>query len=249
MHSEAKSATIVRGSMHETMHRAVADPATSGVCWIERWFAFWTDRAVFRRQRTAPSDLIPLGTTVYMSQTTARRRRSYSRSGLYGGQRAAPAVVARASDPAVPDDALTDLERGCRNLRDELVDALGGLGEISPQQRILVDVIVSRALVVGSTQKYVAFELGGAIIDRRSHRVKRLAFDLAKLEDGLVRACQAIGLQRTPPSLAEFFARQTRQDAPCGALGDGDGQDVGAAAGAPQDAEARDVGAEGNEVP
>lgn len=151
-----------------------------------------------------------------MAGTTAQRRRSYARSGLYGGsQKIRSGAVARAADASVPDDALTELEFACRSLRGELLDALGGADHVSPQQRLIVDVIVSRAVVVGSVARYVGEELGGAIVDRRAKKVRRLALDLQKLEDGLVRACQAIGLDRRQApalTLAEYLETRDGQD-------------------------------------
>lgn len=164
-----------------------------------------------------------------------QKRRNYQVSGIYGATSAAPSIVERASDAEIDDAELSPLERGARDLRLELLDDLGD--EPTAAQRLLVDTIVSKAVVCGTAWRFIAERCGGSLIDRRKRAIRRFALDLNKVENGLVAALDKLGLERRRPTsyLARLTAVAARNGAngtessPAAQDGDGagsDGQDV-----------------------
>jgi len=91
--------------------------------------------------------------------------------------------------------------------RSELLDALGGLPNVSPQKLALVETAVRTKLFLDHVDAFLLAQT--SLIDRRRRAVLPILRERQALVDGLSRVLAQIGLDRVPrpvQSLAQYVA-------------------------------------------
>jgi hypothetical protein len=119
-----------------------------------------------------------------------KRSRTYSRHGL----NAVKARVALRGFAAV--DMRTVAAREMLAFRDELVAALGGDIQLSPQRRKLVDLAARASLYLDHLDAWLAEQQ--TLINRRSRSVLPVLLQRQTLADHLARLLDKLGLDRVP---------------------------------------------------
>jgi hypothetical protein len=124
--------------------------------------------------------------------------RSYSRHGL----NAIKARVKLRGLAAI--DMRTVAAREMLAFRDELVAALGGDTELSPQRRKLVDLATRASLYLNHVDAWLAEQ--ETLINRRSRSVLPVLLQRQTLADHLARLLDRLGLDRVPPKARSLTA-------------------------------------------
>ncbi len=119
--------------------------------------------------------------------------RSYSRHGL----NAVKAQVKLRGLAAI--DMRTVAAREMLAFRDELVAALGGDAELSPQRRKLVDLVARASLYLDHLDAWLAAQQ--TLINRRSRSVVPVLLQRQTLADHLARLLDKLGLDRVPTKI------------------------------------------------
>ena len=86
--------------------------------------------------------------------------------------------------------------------RDELVSALGGDTQLSPQRRKLVDLAARAALYLDHLDAWLAGQ--HTLINRRSRSVLPVLLQRQTLADHLARLLDKLGLDRVPQKVADL---------------------------------------------
>ncbi len=137
-------------------------------------------------------------------------RRTYSRHGL----NAPMARVKLRGFTAI--DRRTAAARTVMAFRRELVSALGGEADLSPQRRKLVDMASRAALLLDHIDGWIMAQ--PSVINRRSRAVLPVVIQRQGLADHLAKLLDRLGLDRVPqrvPSLTDYIAqRGAPQEAP-----------------------------------
>ena len=132
-----------------------------------------------------------------------KRARAYSRHGL----NAVKTRVALRGWAAI--DMRTVAAREMLSFRDELVAALGGDTELSPQRRKLVDLAARASLYLDHIDAWLVEQQ--ALINRRSRSVLPVLLQRQTLAEHLARLLDKLGLDRSPrqgPSLNEYIVKR-----------------------------------------
>jgi hypothetical protein len=147
------------------------------------------------------------------------RRRPYLASGHLIVTKALPFLVERVTDPAVPETALSPLERTVRGWRDEILEDLGG-DTVSAAKRAVLDAAVGSKIVLSSLDAFL-FQLassGQGLVNRRGRFAYRIVNDRMRVADSLTRQLQTLGLdriERPPVDLGTYLsARRSSGSAP-----------------------------------
>ncbi len=130
---------------------------------------------------------------------TSRHPRAYSRHGL----NAVKARIALRGLAAI--DMRTVAAREMLAFRGELVAALGGDAELSPQRRKLVDLAARAVLYLDHLDAWLAAQQ--TLINRRSRSVLPVLLQRQTLADHLAKLLDRLGLDRVAPkqiSLADI---------------------------------------------
>jgi len=96
-------------------------------------------------------------------------------------------------------DKRTAAAREMVALRDELVAALGGHAELSPQRRKLVDLVARASLYLDHLDAWLAAQQ--TLINRRSRSVVPVLLQRQTLADHLARLLDKLGLDRVPAKI------------------------------------------------
>ena len=196
-------------------------------------FARWLNNPTGRRnpaQDAAPSEGVrelcgrPGGRVMTARSPRHPAKRPYVRSGLHVVRGALPVLLARVTDPAVPDGALSPVEQAARDWRAEVLADLGGPEAVPAAKRALLDAATGTKIILDSIDRYV-FELAaaGGLVSRRTRTAFRVVSDRGRVADSLVRQLAAVGLDRVEKPaldlgryLSQRYAEPAapRQDAP-----------------------------------
>jgi hypothetical protein len=125
------------------------------------------------------------------------RRRPYLASGHIIVAKAMPFLVERVTDPAVPETALTPLERTVRGWRAEILEDLGG-DAVSAAKRAILDAAVGSKIILSSLDSFL-FALAGSgrgLVNRRGRYAYRIVNDRMRVADSLVKQLATLGLDR-----------------------------------------------------
>jgi len=93
--------------------------------------------------------------------------------------------------------------------RDELVAALGGDSELSPQQRKLIDLVARTSLYLDHLDAWLTEQK--TLINRRSRSVLPVLLQRQTLAEHLARLLDKLGLNRRPrqvPNFDEYLVRK-----------------------------------------
>ncbi len=140
------------------------------------------------------------------------QRRPYSRHGL----NAAKARVKLRGLAAI--DMRTVAARQMVTFRDDLVAALGGENDLSPQRRKLVEMTARVALFLDHLDGWLAEQK--SLVNHRTRSVLPALVQRQSLADHLARLLDRLGLDRVPQkvvSLEEYVASKYGGDGPDGA--------------------------------
>jgi len=132
-----------------------------------------------------------------------KRARVYSRHGL----NAVKTRVALRGWAAI--DMRTVAAREMLSFRDELVAALGGDTELSPQRRKLIDLAARASLYLDHIDAWLVAQQ--ALINRRSRSVLPVLLQRQTLAEHLARLLDKLGLDRRPrqvPSLNDYIVKK-----------------------------------------
>ena len=147
-----------------------------------------------------------------MAARPRRDARPYHRSGEHIVAKAMPFLVERVTDPAVPETALSPLERTVRDWRDEILEDLGG-DTVSAAKRAVLDAAVGSKIVLSSLDAFL-FTLastGQRMVNRRGRYAYRIVTDRIRVADSLVKQLSALGLDRVdrpPVDLTQYSAQR-----------------------------------------
>ena len=127
-----------------------------------------------------------------------------------------PLLVERVTDPAVPETALSPLERTVRGWRDEILEDLG-VDTVSATKRAILDAAVGSKIILSSLDSFL-FELAGSgrgMLNRRGRYAYRIVNDRMRVSDSLVKQLVALGLERVerPPVDLGTYLSQRRASA------------------------------------
>ena len=123
-----------------------------------------------------------------------------------------PFLVERISDPAVPETALSPLERTVRGWRDEILEDLGG-NTASAAKRAVLDAAVGSKIILSSLDSFL-FALAGSgrgLVNRRGRYAYRIVSDRMRVADSLVKQLSTLGLdrqERPPIDLSTYLAQR-----------------------------------------
>jgi hypothetical protein len=140
------------------------------------------------------------------------RRRPYLASGHLIVAKALPFLVERVTDPAVPETALSPLERTVRGWRDEILEDLGG-DTVSAARRTVLDAAVGSKIVLSSLDAFL-FQLassGRGMVNRRARHAFPIVHDRMRVADSLVKQLATLGLdrvERPPVDLSQYLAQR-----------------------------------------
>lgn len=109
-------------------------------------------------------------------------------------------------------DGRSALSRTIQEWKAELVDSLGGSGNLSAQQTIVVETIVRDRLAIESIENWLATQ--PSLVNKRKRSLYPIVLQLSQLKDGMSRRLALIGLERKarpPKTLAEVLSGSNRQ--------------------------------------
>ena len=147
-----------------------------------------------------------------------RDARTYHRSGEHIVAKAMPFLVERVTDSAVPETALSPLERTVRGWRDEILEDLGG-DTVSAARRAILDAAVGSKIILSSLDAFL-FQLassGQGMVNRRGRYAYRIVSDRQRVADSLVKQLSTLGLdrvERPPVDLGAYLASRRSAPAP-----------------------------------
>jgi hypothetical protein len=143
--------------------------------------------------------------------------RPYRRSGEHIVAKAMPFLAERVRDPAVPETALSPMERTVRGWRDEILEDLGG-DTVSAAKRAVLDAAVGSKIILLSLDSFL-FALAGSgrgLVNRRGRYAYRIVSDRMRVADSLVKQLSTLGLdrqERPPIDLSTYLAQRRSSDA------------------------------------
>lgn len=118
----------------------------------------------------------------------------------------------RVLDPALPETALSLVDRAARDWRQHVLDDLGGLDAASATKRALLDAATGSMILLASLDAYVLERAGqGGLANRKHRRVFPVVLDRMRVTDGLGRQLQALGLdriERPPVDLGTYLSQR-----------------------------------------
>jgi hypothetical protein len=85
----------------------------------------------------------------------------------------------------------------------ELVSALGGLENISPQRMLLVDAIVRTRLLVDSCDAFILSQ--ESVVNRRKRTLWPIVHQRQSLVDSLSKLLSQVGLERVPRAIKSVY--------------------------------------------
>ena len=141
-----------------------------------------------------------------------RDARPYHRSGEHIVAKAMPFLVERVTDPAVPETALSPLERTVRGWRDEILEDLGG-DTVSAAKRAILDAAVGSKIILFSLDAFL-FTLassGRGMVNRRARHAFRIVHERMRVADSLPKQLATLGLdrvERPPVDLTAYLAQR-----------------------------------------
>jgi hypothetical protein len=115
----------------------------------------------------------------------ARRSQRHGRASLEATYQK---LGSRAIDPATP------VGRMLTEWRAELIEALGGESEVSPQQAILIDLIARDRMIIASVDGWLSEQ--ASLINRKRKAVHPIVEQRGKLVSGLESRLKTLGLER-----------------------------------------------------
>jgi hypothetical protein len=132
--------------------------------------------------------------------------------------RALPHLMQRVLDPALPETALSLVERAARDWRQQVLDDLGGLDAVSATKRALLDAATGSMILLASLDAYV-FELAGqgGLTNRKHRRVFPVVLDRMRVADSLVKQLATLGLdrvERPPLDLGMYLSARQSSGSP-----------------------------------
>ena len=163
-----------------------------------------------------------------MAARPRRDARPYHRSGEHIVAKAMPFLVERVTDPSVPDDVLTPVERTVRGWRDEILEDLGG-DTVSAAKRAILDAAVGSKIILSSLDSFL-FQLassGRGMVNRRARHAFRIVNDRMRVADSLVKQLSTLGLDRVerPPVDLGTYLSQRRSSASTAGSGSRQGRE------------------------
>jgi hypothetical protein len=145
-----------------------------------------------------------------------RRSRPYAQHGLTTLKTAVRRLGGRAIDQR------TAVGRALAGWRGALIDALGGDGQVTPQQETIIELAVRSKLIVDSIDTGLLAQ--PSLVNYRRRALLPVVIQRQQIANGLVNHLEALGLERRGPrtlSLAEYLARPPA-DPPSQSDGDDD---------------------------
>lgn len=104
-------------------------------------------------------------------------------------------------------DGRTTLAKELEAERQELIQALGGPSEVSPQEMAIIQMIAMKRVRRKPIQQWALLNRD-RLFDRRKHSLRPIALQLEQLEESEVRLLKELGLKRRAkqlPSLSEYL--------------------------------------------
>jgi hypothetical protein len=108
-------------------------------------------------------------------------------------------------------DGRTTLAKELETERRELILALGGASEVSPQEMAIVEMIAMKRVRRKPVQQWALLNRD-RLFDRRKRSLAPIALQLEQLEESEVRLLKELGLKRRArpvPSLSEYLGKDT----------------------------------------
>jgi hypothetical protein len=105
--------------------------------------------------------------------------------------------------------------------RHELIQALGGPSEISPQEMAIIEMIAQKRIRRKPIQEWALLNRD-ALFNRRRRALAPIALQLEQLEESEVRLLKELGLKRRAkqlPSLSEYLGKTNGKASPGGESG------------------------------
>lgn len=106
-------------------------------------------------------------------------------------------------------DGRTALAKELLQERNELIAALGGSGEVSPQELAIIDMIASKRARRRIATQWALLNRS-KLLDRRKKRLAPIALELEQMEESEVRLLKELGLKRRAKpvvSLGDMLAK------------------------------------------
>jgi hypothetical protein len=108
--------------------------------------------------------------------------------------------MARIVDAALPDDALSPVERAARAWRADVLADLGGLDQVPAARVALLDAATGSMIILSSIDRYLfALAMQDGLVNKRCRRAFPIVEQRMRIADSLMRQLQALGLDRTAP--------------------------------------------------
>lgn len=129
---------------------------------------------------------------------------SREKHGIGGLRQLVKAAMTRET-PITQDelDGRTRVAKAMRELRVSLIEEQGGFGAVTPQMELLVDLVITDQLIIGSVDAYMAgLVTSGTIVDTDKNGRIALApivRERAYLADSMARRLALLGLERMAP--------------------------------------------------
>lgn len=135
--------------------------------------------------------------------SSTKPKRTYQKHGL--------TTVVKAMNGFDPKalDGRTALAKELLQDRNELIAALGGSGEVSPQELAIIDMIASKRARRRIAAQWALLNRG-KLFDRRKKKLAPIAMELEQMEESEVRLLKELGLKRRAKpvvSLGDMLAK------------------------------------------
>src|SRR5262245_41464041 len=136
------------------------------------------------------------------AQPAKKAKRAYQQHGL-------TALTRTRSAPTLRElDGRSSLALELKAERQELIAALGGSSDISPQELAIIEMIAQKRIRRKPIQEWALLNRD-ALFNRRKRSLAPIALQLEQLEESEVRLLKELGLKRRArqvPSLADYMA-------------------------------------------
>jgi len=143
-----------------------------------------------------------MATNVIPTESTKKPKRRYTKHGFAASNK----IVSTLGYKAV--DGRSALAIELKQERQELIQALGGPSEISPQELAIIDMIAMKRIRRKPIQEWALLNRD-ALFNRRNKCLAPIALQLEQLEESEVRLLKELGLKRRArqlPSLSDYLA-------------------------------------------
>jgi len=144
------------------------------------------------------------------SITRAKPTREYQKHGLTALKKAVKELGTGALDGRT--SIAKELAEECR----ELVNALGGEGEVSPQERALVEMIAQKRVRRKIASQWALLNRN-RLFNKKKMKFAPIALELEQLEESEARLLDKLGLKRRArptPSLQDYLAAKENKEPP-----------------------------------